>query len=154
MSGQRSYWKSHLLTRIDDEMIDTAVFAFAAVPSARTAVVFQQFGGAVKRVPPDATAFNHRHAEFDFAVLSLWTDPADDERNIRWTRDLGERTAPFSSGSVYVNNLGDETHEAVRTAYGSNYERLAALKARYDPENLFRLNQNIGPTASAGRSAG
>jgi FAD/FMN-containing dehydrogenase len=152
--GLRSYWKTHLLTRIEDELIDTAVSTFAAVPSARTAVVIQQLGGAVQRVPRDATAFNHRDAAFDFDILSLWTDPADDERNIRWTRDVGARTAQFSSGGVYVNNLGDEAPDAVRRAYGSNYERLAELKTRYDPENVFRLNQNIGPTASAGRSAG
>ena len=107
---------------------------------------------AVKRVPRDATAFNHRDAEFDFDVLSLWTDPADDERNIRWTRDVGERTAPFSVAGVYVNNLGDEAPEQVRMAYGSNYELLAALKTRYDPDNVFRLNQNIRPARSAGQS--
>jgi FAD/FMN-containing dehydrogenase len=151
--GVRSYWKTHLLTRIEDELIDTAVSAFAAVPSARTAVVIQQIGSAVQRVPRDATAFNHRDAAFDFEILSLWTDPGDDERNIRWTQDLGERTAVFSSVGVYVNNLGDEAPDQVRRAYGSNYERLAALKRRYDPENLFRLNQNIRPMP-AGRSAG
>ena len=150
--GLRSYWKTHLLTRMDDGLIDAAVSAFAAVPSPRTAVVIQQVGGAVKRVPRDATAFNHRDAEFDFDVLSLWTDPADDERNIRWTRDVGERTAPFSVAGVYVNNLGDEAPEQVRMAYGSNYERLAALKTRYDPDNVFRLNQNIRPARSAGQS--
>ena len=81
-------------------------------------MIWQQLGGAVKRAPRDATAFYHRDAEFDFVVLSLWPDSAADERNIRWTRDLRDATAPYGSGGVYVNNLGDDPQDRVRAAYG------------------------------------
>ena len=141
--GQRSYWRSHLLTVIDDGLIDAALEYFREVPSPNSVVIWQQLGGAVKRTRRDATAFHHRDAEFDFVVLSLWPESAEDERNIGWTRRLGDATAAHSSGGVYVNNLGDDPHDRVRAAYGGNYERLAALKALYDPANVFCMNQNL-----------
>lgn len=147
--GQRSYWRSHLLTTIHDGLIHGALDHFRDVPSPNTAVIWQQLGGAVKRTARDATAFYHRDAEYDFVVLSLWAHPADDERNIAWTRRLGDAAARYSSGGVYVNNLGDDPHDRIRAAYGANYERLAALKSTYDPANLFRLNQNL--RADAGK---
>lgn len=143
--GFRSYWKSHLLARIDDGLIDAVLSGFAEVPSSQTAIIFQQIGGAVKQIPRDRTAFAHRDADFDFVILSLWSDPTDDERNIMWSRELGDQTRLFASGGVYVNNLGDEAEDRVRAAYGSNYDRLVALKSKYDPANLFRLNQNLRP---------
>jgi FAD/FMN-containing dehydrogenase len=149
-SGWRSYWKSHFLKEIPDPAIDILVTYFAKVPSPRTAILFQQFGGEASRVREDATAFWHRKdGQYDFIIFSLWQNPSDDDANIRWTRELWEEMKPFSPGGVYVNNLGDDEPEGrVRAAYGPNYERLVALKNKYDPTNLFRLNQNIKPVIS------
>jgi hypothetical protein len=82
-------------------------------------------------------------------ILSQWADPAKSESNVEWTRSLFEAMKPFFEGGVYVNNLGDEGEDRVREAYGDNYERLLALKGKYDPTNLFRLNQNIKPPTEA-----
>jgi FAD/FMN-containing dehydrogenase len=149
-SGLRSYWKSHFLKEISDQAIDTLIDHFAKVPSPRTAIQFQQFGGAVSRVREDATAFGHRQdGEYDFIILSLWQKFSDDNANISWTRELWDVMKPFSAGGVYVNNLGDDEPEGrVRAAYGPNYDRLIALKNKYDPTNLFSLNQNIKPIVS------
>lgn len=149
-SGLRSYWKSHFLKEISDQAIDTLIDHFAKVPSPRTAIQFQQFGGAVSRVREDATAFGHRQdGEYDFIILSLWQNSSDDNANISWTRELWDAMESFSVGGVYVNNLGDDEPEGrVRAAYGPNYDRLVAMKNKYDPTNLFRLNQNIKPIVS------
>lgn len=144
--GVRSYWKSHLLTEIQDDAIETVVSRFASVPSPRSAVLFQQLGGAIKSIRKDQTAFYHRDAEWDFVIFSVWSNPAEDDTNVRWTRAFGEAMQPFSPGLVYVNNLGDDVPDRVRAAYGANYDRLVALKNNYDPSNLFTLNQNIRPT--------
>jgi hypothetical protein len=84
-------------------------------------------------VDPTATAFPHRDEHYDFLILSQWADPAESERNVQWTRSLFEAMEPFFEGGVYVNNLGDEGEDRVREAYGANYERLQALKGKYDP---------------------
>jgi hypothetical protein len=94
-----------------------------------------------------ATAFSHRAEHYDFLILSQWSDPADSERNLEWTSALFEAMQPHLEESVYVNNLGDEGQGRVQAAYGDNYPRLAALKAAYDPDNLFRANQNIDLSA-------
>ena len=104
--------------------------------------------GAASRVDPTATAFPHRAEQFDFLILSQWSDPADAPRNIEWTRALFDAMRPHLEDAVYVNNLGDEGPDRVRAAYGVNYPRLAELKRRHDPENLFRANQNIVPAAA------
>ena len=83
----------------------------------------------------------------DLLILSMWTDPAESEKNVTWTRKFLEAMQPFLEQGVYVNNLGDEGEERIRAAYGPNYERLVTLKNKYDPTNLFRVNQNIKPTA-------
>lgn len=149
-SGWRSYWKSHFLKEIPDQAIDILVTYFAKVPSPRTAILFQQFDGEVSRVREDATAFGHRKdGQYDFIIFSLWQNPSDDHSNISWTRGLWDEMKSFSPGGVYVNNLGDDEPEGrVRAAYGPNYDRLVALKNKYDPANLFSLNQNIKPIIS------
>jgi FAD/FMN-containing dehydrogenase len=105
--------------------------------------------GAASRVDPAATAFPHRDEHYDFLILSQWADPTDSEENIRWTRRLFEAMEPFFEKGVYVNNLGEEGEDRIKEAYGAHYERLVALKDKYDPTNLFRLNQNIRPTAQS-----
>ena len=147
-SGRLNYWKSTLLREIPDEVID-ALAAFASqVPSPFTAIAIADTHGAYGRVAPDATAYSHRDLPFDLVMLSSWTDPADTERNVAWTRELYEAVRLFAPAGVYVNDLdGDEGQGRVRDAYGVNYDRLVALKSKYDPTNFFRMNQNIRPGA-------
>jgi hypothetical protein len=102
--------------------------------------------GAASRVDPAATAFPHRDEHYDLLILSQWADPSESEGNVRWTRELFEAMRPFFGEGVYVNNLGEEEQDRVAEAYGDHYERLVPLKDKYDPTNLFRLNQNIKPT--------
>jgi FAD binding domain/Berberine and berberine like len=146
--GQRHYWKSSYLKDMSDEAIEVMVRFVSEMPSPTTGVGLQQMHGAASRVDPTATAFPHRDEHYDFLILSQWADPAESERNVEWTRSFFEAMEPFLEDDVYVNNLGDEGEDRVKAAYGANYERLLALKGKYDPTNLFRLNQNISPTAS------
>jgi FAD/FMN-containing dehydrogenase len=144
--GFRHYWKAQYLPGVAERLIDTIVDPFADVPSPLTQVILEHNGdGAVNRVAADATAFGYRDHSYILIVMSAWPDPAEDERNVAWTRDLYESLQPYARHGVYVNYLGEEGGERVREAYGANYERLVALKRRYDPANFFRLNQNIVP---------
>ncbi len=147
--GRRYYWKSHFLAGLADAAIDTLLDLFARVPSPLSVVGLQQTGGAIGRVAPDATAYANRNAAFDCIPIAIWEDPAGDAANIGWSRAVWEAMRPFATGGVYVNNLGEEGEDRIRAAYGDNHARLAALKARYDPANLFRLNQNIRPAGAA-----
>lgn len=144
--GFHHYWKTHFMTAISDGAIDAILSHFATVPSPRSVIVFQQYGGAVSRISPTATAFSHRAAQYDFIPTSIWTNPAESEKQMNWVRLLWDSMKPFSTGGEYVNNLGEEGEDRVRAAYGGNYERLVALKNKYDPTNFFRLNANIKPT--------
>jgi FAD/FMN-containing dehydrogenase len=147
--GQHSYWKSGGLRDLSDAAIDTIVDQAAHVTSPASIVLVEHHHGAVNRVAPEATAFAQREAPYDLVIISLWTDPTESERHIRWTREFWAAMAPFAAGGVYVNTLAqDEPAERVRAAYGPNFARLAALKRRYDPDNFFRLNQNIPPTGA------
>ena len=105
-------------------------------------------GGAVSQIGEDETAASHRNAPYNAIVVGMWADPAQAERTIAWVRRLREALRPFSSGGVYVNYMmGNEGEDRIREAYGpEKYERLVALKNKYDPTNVFRLNQNITPT--------
>lgn len=146
--GRLHYWKSAFLADLPDEAIDTILHFAAAVPSPYTGIGLQQITGAASRVAPTATAFAHRARRYDFLILSQWGDPAGTPDNVGWTRGLFEAMSPHFRG-VYVNNLGEEGSGRIRDAYGANYGRLAAIKAVYDPDNLFRLNQNIRPGRAA-----
>ena len=147
VGGHRYYWKAQFLKEIEGAAIEALVDGFATVPSAMSLAVLQQVGGAIGRVPGDATAYANRDAAYDCFPISIWQNPTEDERNIGWARELWTAMRPFSTGGVYVNNLGDEGEDRVRAAYGGNYDRLVELKTKYDPTNLFRLNQNIKPRA-------
>jgi FAD/FMN-containing dehydrogenase len=146
-AGQHNYWRSHFLTGIPDEAIDTVVDHFLRSPSPMNAVLFEQLGGAVARVGRDETAFNHRDAAFNLLMVARWVEPDQAEVNIAWVRGLSEAMRPFAEG-VYVNYLGvGEQADRVRAAYGAEkYDRLVELKNRYDPTNRFCFNQNITPT--------
>ena len=142
--GRLHYWKASFLADPRGEAIDTMLRYAAAAPSPYTGIGLQQITGAASRVPPAATAFAHRGRQYDCLILSQWDDPAGSADNVRWTRELFGAMSPHFRG-VYVNNLGEEESDRVRDAYGSNYDRLASVKAVYDPDNIFRLNQNIRP---------
>jgi len=143
--GHRHYWKSSFVKQPSPTAIEIMVDFMARKPSPMTFTYLQHAHGATVRVAPSETAFSHRTESYDFAIISQWPDAADDERNVTWTRDFFEAMRPHVEQGVYVNNLGDEGEERVRAAYGPNYDRLVALKVKYDPTNFFCLNQNIRP---------
>ena len=143
--GRLNYWKSALAGRLADEVIEATVEYAHKMPSPFTVILFAELHGAYSRVGKTETAYFHRDLQYDAIILSAWTDPADTQRNIDWTRDLFGAWEPHLAHAAYVNDLGDEGEERARSAYGDNYSRLAVLKAEYDPTNLFRLNQNIKP---------
>ena len=143
--GARNYWKSHNFTTIADGLIDVVIEYVKRLPSPQCEVFFGGIGGATKRPAPDATAYPHRDAEFVMNVHGRWETPAEDERCIAWSRDYFRASAPFASGGAYVNFLTADETDRVRAAYGPNYDRLARVKAKYDPNNLFRTNWNVKP---------
>jgi FAD/FMN-containing dehydrogenase len=140
------YWKSSFLKEISDEIIDIAVARTTKFLSPMSMVLFFQLHGAATRVDKNATAFGLRDEQWDYDVISQWVDPAEAPQHIQWTRDFWNAVEPFASGEVYVNHLDAEEGGRIRAAYHHNYDRLVALKNKYDPTNLFRLNQNIRPT--------
>jgi FAD/FMN-containing dehydrogenase len=150
-AGRQNYWKSNFLKGLDTEAVRIIVDRVAKAPSSYSAVAIEQFSGAVKRVGMSDTAFNHRNARYNLLIVGIWSDPAAKAANVKWVRDLWDAMEPYSSGGVYVNYLGqvaDEGAERVKSAYGAEkYARLVALKGKYDPTNLFCLNQNIKPSA-------
>ena len=153
-SGLRSYWKSSFLKEISDGTIDTMVAYCGRRPTPIChGIIEHQLGGAVRRADREATAFAHRDVEYSFMSLGVCADPGDAEKCVRWARELWAAMQPYSTGGVYVNYLGqeaDEGPERIKAAYGpERYARLVALKNKYDPTNLFRLNQNIKPSQAA-----
>jgi len=147
--GRRNYWKSSFLANVNDATVDTIV-AHASSMSPLSAIVLEYYGGAASRVPAGATAFPHRDAALNLLILGQWENAADDAAQIGWVRSFWEALRPWSSAAVYMNALSDgEGEDRVRAAYGANYARLAAVKNRYDPHNLFRSNQNVRPLAAA-----
>jgi Berberine and berberine like len=144
--GGRYYWKAQFMRELTDAAIDTLLAAYAAAPSRKSLLVLQHVGGAIARVPAAATPYVNRDALYDCFPVAIWDDPADDEANMRWARELWTAMRPFSTGGVYANNLGDEGDDRVKAAYGENHARLVALKNKCDPQNFFRLNQNVCPS--------
>jgi FAD/FMN-containing dehydrogenase len=140
------YVKAHFLREIGDEAIDILIDHFARVPSPLSLLFFQQTGGAMQQ---GNTAYAHRDALYNLILVSQWLDPGESEIHVRWTRELWQALRPYATGGVYVNDIGreaDDGADQVRAAYGANYQRLAELKQKYDPKNLFGHNQNIKPT--------
>jgi hypothetical protein len=146
--GARNYWKSHFLPEVTDEAIRTMVECYERCPSPMSGILLEHFHGAATRVGVGETAFPLRSPGYNFLVLSQWTHPADDERCIAWARETYAAMQPFVGLGRYVNYLGDdEPGDPAAAAYGPNYRRLRELKAKYDPENFFHMNQNIRPSA-------
>ena len=143
-----AYWKSLYLNDLTDSAIEIMADRAEHRTSRSTMVFVQHLGGAVRRVPTNATAFPTRHAAFVMNVMGDWRDPRETPHHVAWVREAWNRLAPHSTGAVYLNYIGQEEKDAdalVRSAFGSNYDRLAQIKRKYDPTNLFRLNQNIEP---------
>jgi FAD/FMN-containing dehydrogenase len=144
--GALNYWLSSFTRGLSDELIDLAVERFAAVPSPMTAILFEHFHGAVTRVGPTQTAVPHRDEGWNLLIPGVWTDPADTEANITWSRETFAALRPQFGTGRWLNYLGDDQKDdAIRAAYGPNYERLREIKRRYDPGNVFHLNHNIAP---------
>ena len=144
--GRRNYWKSHDFVELGDAAIELMIDYAGRLPSPECELFIAQLGGAVNRVPATSTAYPHRDVNFVMNVHTRWGDASQDRACIGWAREVFDRMAPHATGGVYVNFMpGDEAQRVRRGAYGPNYERLSKLKAKYDPGNLFRQNQNITP---------
>ena len=144
--GSLNYWLSSFTRGLPDELIDLTVERFATVPSPMTAILLEHFHGAVTRVGVTEIAVPHRSQGWNLLIPSVWTDPADTKTNIAWSRDTFAAMQPHFSTGRWLNYLGDDQAEdAIRAAYGPNYDRLREVKRRYDPDNVFHLNHNVAP---------
>jgi FAD/FMN-containing dehydrogenase len=144
--GALNYWLSSFVEGLPDELIDTAVERFATVPSPMTSILFEHFHGAVTRIGRSETAVPHREPGWNLLLPSVWSDPAQTDLNISWTRETFAALRPHFAGGRWLNYLGDDQgFDAIQAAYGPNYERLRDVKRRYDRDNVFHLNHNIAP---------
>jgi FAD/FMN-containing dehydrogenase len=144
--GARNYWKSHNFVDLSDGAIDVAVKYVQSLPSPHCEIFFGLIGGATTRPKPDATAYSHRDAIYVCNVHGRWETAAEDQKCTDWARGFFREAAPYATGGVYVNFLTDDEADRIKAAYGPGYDRLAAVKRKYDPDNLFRMNQNIPPS--------
>jgi hypothetical protein len=143
--GTHNYWRSTFIRDLSDEVIDLIIEHGNRMESRLSRIVIQFFGGATGRVGPADTAFAQRQAEYNVGIETQWTDAAESEKHIGWTRTLSDALKPYSSNGYLLNFLGDEEPDVVRAAFGSNHARLVELKTKYDPTNFFSLNQNVAP---------
>ena len=146
----RCYWKSHYLDGLSDDVIDEILEGVASVPSPNSLSSIWNFGGATAQPAADATAFGDRSMPWMFSIDSVWEGAENDETNIGWTRDLWGRMQRHShNGRMYLNfpGQGEEGDKLLQDTFGDNYQRLREIKAKYDPDNRFRFNQNIRPAA-------
>ena len=144
-TGSYYYNKGGSMSDLSDQAIEVFAEYAAKKPSPLSAVLIQTVFGAASRVDSEATAFAHRKLPYAPVIVSQWLDAADSETNVGWARDFWKALQPFAGAGAYVNDLGQDDEDRIRIAYGTNYERLAALKKKYDPDNFFRLNPNIKP---------
>jgi FAD/FMN-containing dehydrogenase len=148
--GERAYMKAEFIPELTDEAIETLARHGAARPGPMVQLILEPMGGAVARVGADEMALGRRDVKWVFHAISQWMDPADDEAHIAWPKALAEDMTPYTMDGVYLNFTSDEGEERVRRTYGpERYARLQALKDKYDPTNLFRLNANIPPSNGA-----
>jgi FAD/FMN-containing dehydrogenase len=145
-AGLLNYWLSSFTRGLPDELVDVAVERFAAVPSPMSAILLEHFHGAVTRVGVTDTAVPHRDEGWNLLLPSVWADPADTDANVAWTRETFAAMRPHFGTGRWLNYLADDQgDDAIRAAYGPNYDRLREVKRRYDPDNVFHLNHNIAP---------
>ena len=143
--GRLHYWKSGYLRHLTDAALDALLALAPTIPTPATGIGLQGLRGAAARVPVDATAFPHRAEQYDLLILAQWPEPSRTDEHVGWARAAFDALRPHLEDAVYVNNLGSEGPDRVRSAYGPNHARLAELKRTYDPANVFRLNQNVPP---------
>jgi hypothetical protein len=143
--GARNYWKSHNFIQLGDDALDCITTYAGRLPSTESEIFVGLIDGASNRIPSDAMAYAHRDARFVMNVHTRWRSPADDAMCIEWARQFFRASAPFASAGAYVNFMTEEEGTRVAAAYGSNYARLVEVKRRYDPQNVFHINQNIAP---------
>ena len=149
--GYRNYWTAEYLNDVGDETLDLIASHSVRTPGGPSQTFIVPWGGAVARVDEDGTPMTRRDATWVVHPFALWDDPADDDAIIAWGRGFRDALAPRATGGVYLNFIGEEGEERIRAAYGEDkYRRLSAIKAKYDPDNLFRLNHNITPAGVAG----
>ena len=143
--GLQHYWKANFNTELTDGAIDGHLEYGPRLPTVNSTVHIYPINGACHRVPSEATAFAYRDATFATVIAGMWPDPAQNEANTQWVRDYYNATAPHSEGGGYVNFMAEDDQDRIRENYKGNYDRLAAIKRTYDPDNMFRFNQNIKP---------
>jgi FAD/FMN-containing dehydrogenase len=145
-TGSLNYWLSGFTSGMSDALIDALAERYATVPSPMTNLLFEHFHGAVTRIGVSDTAVPHRDEGWNLVITGVWTDPADTERNVAWTKDTYAAFSEHLTGSRWLNYLADDQgHDATRAAYGPNYDRLVEVKRAYDPRNVFKQNHNIVP---------
>jgi FAD/FMN-containing dehydrogenase len=143
--GLQWYWNADFFTELSDEVINLHVKNCAQLPTVHSTMHLYPINGAAHQVGENETAWSYREANFAQVIVGVDPNPANNERMIRWSKDYWEALHPFSAGGAYVNMIMDEGHDRVQAAYRDNYPRLSQIKAKYDPDNLFRVNQNIRP---------
>jgi FAD/FMN-containing dehydrogenase len=143
--GLQHYWKANFVTELTDQAIEAHLAHGPKVPAVNSTVHIYPINGACHRVAPDATAFAYRDATFATVIAGMWPDPAQNEANVSWVRDYYDATAPLSEEGGYVNFMADDDQDRIKANYRGNFERLVGIKRKYDPDNLFHLNQNIRP---------
>jgi FAD/FMN-containing dehydrogenase len=143
--GLQHYWKANFVKTLTADSIAAHMEHGPKVPAVNSTMHIYPINGAVHRVAPDATAFGHRDANFATVIAGMWPDPTQNKANTKWVRDYSDAIAPFSEAGGYINFMADDDQGRVRENYGANYERLLSIKRKYDPGNLFHLNQNIKP---------
>jgi FAD/FMN-containing dehydrogenase len=141
--GARNYWKSHNFTRLSDGLLDTIIEYAGTLASAECEIFLGLLAGAANEVPVSATAYSARDAKFVINVHGRWQEAEHDDDCIAWSRAFFKAATPYASSGAYVNFMTADEGERVAAAYGANYTRLLEIKQRYDPENIFHLNQNI-----------
>jgi FAD/FMN-containing dehydrogenase len=143
--GARNYWKSHNFAYLSDGALDTLIESAGKLPSPQCEIFIGTIGGQTARVVPDAMAYSSRDARYVMNVHARWETPAEDAACIGWAREFFARSQPYASAGAYINFLTQEEEARIAFAYGPSYQRLVDLKKKYDPGNLFRMNQNIKP---------
>jgi FAD/FMN-containing dehydrogenase len=144
-AGLQHYWKANFVKKLTDDAIEAHLEHGPKVPAVNSTVHIYPINGAAHRVDADATAFAYRDATFATVIAGMWPEPADNEKNIGWVRDFYDATAPLSEEGGYINFMAEDDQDRIRANYRGNYDRLVEVKRKYDPDNLFRLNQNIKP---------
>jgi FAD/FMN-containing dehydrogenase len=144
--GFQWYWKADFVNELSDEAIDLHIKHGEKMPAMHSTMHLYPVNGAASRVKKDATPWNYRDATWAEVIVGVDPDPANKEKITTWAREYWDALHPFSAGGAYINFMMEEGEDRIKATYGNNYERLVAIKNKYDPQNLFRVNQNIKPT--------